>query len=590
MYRKLVSIAVLLTGPWIVANEAYVQSYKQVIQTHKQYLTSEEIIHVEYVQSVVKSLRKSFAKRVERLHAKITTNSVQEFLEKPSDKASLHAVQTACVAKLYQKFLQVFMQEAFALAYSIDKSLHYWRHEQFLESQKFYKKNIMRWFHTWSYQKQVKKHVTALQGLQKRIFYALGVAFYNQELIYAALSQESFEDIFMKTKLFSQDTFDVAEFTLYTKLLQAHVSAKQVLESTRQEYMVCKQPNHVLRNWTWYGAGAVSTVVAAYVLYAYQDQFALWKEKFLRSSHRFYKDQIEEPIYNLKQSFFEPEETKLNPPEFKQFDLEEKGPIVTIEPFDTKQVQDDWYELMKYDLKEKAEAEAGWVNYIKGREITDADVEKLMEDQTITKGVDVEKLKTWLFGPNAAVRAVVRQFLVLKKDGLDRANDIIEVLKRIDDDLELNKIKHNINELMNAVREGIVMLEAERKDQKLNLQIASLFPASVVLYGAWSMMQGVYHTVFTKKLSHGPIKKVMRALEKFLNESINEDVSFEKEGQLQFLIHRLQTVGRILPISEEALFEEDVMQLARKDLTYAQKYNVIQHMYHTYAFLLPRAV
>lgn len=503
----------------------------------------------------------------------------------------LHSVVQMIAMQMYYAFLKNAAVDVLNLAKKAEFAERYWQHELYEEQKPLYKKNILRWLNRLRYQRRIKKYLEGLEKLRPKIFYYLGMLqtvlhHFEQSTNYEQC-KNAFDHDMQQYQTMYEESYDFIDDI--DTILNLQVKVMNVIDGFGEECRKVAAPHHIVRHWFKYMTGTALVGAGALFVHKNHHKFDEWVERGQERVQRFYVDHVQDPLQKIKKSLFEEEESKITAPEFVPFDVSDKGPIVTINHPDKKLVQGQLDEMYRHEIKEKLKSDRGW-REIFASEPTDEEVDAMMQNKKLLQDLDVEHLKAFIYSPNGAIRAVTRQALRLKKEGYDFLDDVIKTVENIDQNLELNKIKTNINALMGTIQQLVTTLEEERVDQKLNLQIAALLPACVLVYGCGSLMASGYHKLFKKNFAHNPMKRAVRRIEIVLNGALHQEKTFEVEGQLYFYIHSLQDFMSIVSSEQEMRFYQDIKDLNRYDLTYEQKYNVIQRMYHTYYFLLPGAV
>lgn len=507
--------------------------------------------------------------------------------------ASVHALSSVmekATMLMHYALVKNSCYDLMHLARNVEFAIRYWTYEHHEEQKRFYNKNILRWFHRSSYDHQATINLEQLKALREDMFYLLGAMLTTQKKYEQARDYDQCKQVFADAMVFYHDYYQLdAQFSLdFHSLVHVQSAVLEHVDGLDKQYCTHSAPSHITRNWFKYTLGAAAVGGAAWFTYRNYENFDQWLEKGKERVNRFYVDHVQDPVQKIKKSLFEEEKPKILTPDLVAFN-DTVGPIAEVNELDRRAAQNQLREMYKHEIIEKIKSDQGW-RALFSKYPTDEEIEKMMQNKELLQELDVEHLKAFLFSPNAAIRAVTRQALVLKEEGYDVLDGVVKTVRNIEKNLELGKIKTNINALMTTVQQMITTLEEERQDQKLNLQIAALLPAILLVYGAGSACIAGYNKLFKKNFAHNPMKRAIRKIEMVLNESLDKEKDFFVEGQLHFYIHALGDFMSIVSSEQEVRFYQDIAELERDDLSYQQKYNVIQRMYHTYYFLLPGTV
>ena len=138
---------------------------------------------------------------------------------------------------------------------------------------------------------------------------------------------------------------------------------------------------------------------------------------------------------------------------------------------------------------------------------------------------------------------------------------------------------------LRKVIDGETQINEQLKNIHVYTTLGALTPALTLIGASLFASKSLY-----KSMAYQPIRTLVRRLEALLNDILYQPISFEKEGHLYFLTEQLKLNVNVLTIAEQKMIDIDITALQSHSLDYAQKFNVIQRMYHTYPCLVPGTV
>jgi hypothetical protein len=476
---------------------------------------------------------------------------------------SFKDLQFALGAKLYVYYLECAKQKMLQQAVKNYDALNFWHNEQFFESRSFSPNNILRSLSTSDYKKRVKENIKRLEDLTEQTDSFLGLVLHNQQLLQKAMTQQEFQqNVVQAVQL--QDEFlhipyqhyETCDISLILKKSIDQISRLSVHLSA--QYAQCKSPSHVVRHWQGYTLTAAAACVGAFIYMRYGDALG-------QGAHNFYAEHVRgaaERNFNL-------------------FGEQLNGPL-HIERLDTHDNEQTVRVMVEEELRRPAPKtdQDGTVLYAWYHDAYNVFVNNIQNMPVQEPNEGNEALPPLLTFEQKKQLALERTRIILAHP--ERNSFRVLPAYSLKAELEMIEGKNLAN---NTIDEVEVAGNKILKDVHKLLGLTALIPVITVVCGSLFGLKSLY-----KPIAYQPIRTLVRRLELLLNDILYQPVSFEKEGHLYFLTEQLKLNVNVLTIAEQQMIDIDITALQSHTLDYAQKFNVIQRMYHTYPCLVPGTV
>jgi len=549
---------------------SYINSFDAIIDQKAMQLTNSSY----KIEKIVKKIQKNITTDLslqkieefldnERSVAFFFCDQMQlKFDEMASDGAtqaqqSLKDLQFVLGAKLYIYYLECAQQKMLYQAVKNDEALTFWRNEKFCEAQSLFQKNILRSFSTCEYQQRVEDTIKQLEDITSQTNSFLGLILHNQQLLQKAMTQQEFQQSLLEAMRL-QDEFlhrsdQVCASCDISFILKKSIDQlSQLSIHLSSQYALCKHPSHVVRNWENYSLTTAAACVVAFVYIRYGDVIG-------QSTQNFWNEHIRGAVERNVNAY-------INNRGVPQINIER---IPTLDDEITLSALIDEELKQPEPLNDQSSSVVG-ATFYNGWNIASELMGKATTD-TVDANMTIEQ-KTEL------ARQRVRVILA------NQLRNPLRVPLAVTLEVELKALegKHLVNNTINEVEQaGNSIL----KDVHMTLGLTALIPALTLVAGGVSASKSLY-----KSIAYEPIRKLVRSLEVILNDFLYQPVTFEKEGRLYFLTEQLKLNINVLTIAEQQMIDTDIASLQSPILDYAQKFNVVQRMYHTYPCLLPGTV
>ena len=547
---------------------SYIESLDAVIEQRIKAITNESLIDVVAISQQINAA----------IDDKISLQAVHDLLQSKKfvsfflldSSTTTKEVKFALGVKIYLYCLDCCQVKMLHKSLKNYDSLDYWQHELFYENRGLLDKNITRWVHDESYKKEIRSNIAQLESISEQTASFLGLVRHNKQILSQAAHREDFEESLI-TAMNLQDAhldnvacdysdYDVCDMygVLITTIqqfhgLSAHLSA---------QYIECQPPQHFERNWAAYSSAAAGVCACAVAYYIYKDDVDACADATYKAGTALWDDKVIKPVKKIMNILSGTNKEHL-------LDTTREAGIL-----------DELYR--QGDQASPLGSEVSTGGALAGNSIqlagqaTSHVVGQAIQGFWSMLGYDTPSTEQESVAQNAAAASNSQQALRARVDQKD-AITLSHPVKNIGEVLPAGMrtgLNFGVN-IQNAINDFY-------EEHQLTLGVAALLPVVAVAAGTLSATNRAYNSI-----SHQPIRRIIRDLEIFLNDSVLKPISFEREGKLYFLTDLLKKKCGVLTMKEYKLMEEDIAELQSKNLTYLQKFNIVQRMYHTYAFLLP---
>lgn len=502
---------------------------------------------------------------------------------------ALRDVKDALGVKLYVHYLVCCQQKMLHQARNIDEMLNFWQDEKFAQSQSFYQQYIVQRTSRLEYQEEIERNIVALQEIAQRIHSLLGLVVYNQSHLQQAENQETFKkNLNFAARL--QDEFIYTIFPLSGQRINDEVfslfhvlqqSIKQVSAFTMQISAQCVQyqiPSDFVRNWEGYALTSIGVCACACIYLHYGSQIA-------QGSHFFWTEHVQGPLERNMKALC----GFIQPPQLSTLENEKNATLLIDEelkkPAPRTSQDCTVFDAVRQDLDIVSDGAVGEMyNEAKdfapmnpftwqlGRLFTPVGNQvstlrdKGLESMNATTRQQEPQVDFQLLSPEA------REAIAIERIRVTLANQSRNPLRLGDAvalklELEAKASKTAINEIL--------------KDMHVVLGMTALLPMIGVVGGSLFASKTLYNSV-----AYQPIRNFVHRLEIFLNGSLYQEMSFDREGYIYFLTEQLKKAARVLTLAEQKMIHADINELQSYNLDYGQKFNVIQRMYRMYPCLV----
>ncbi len=550
----------------------YIESLDGLIEQRIKAITNESLLDVVAISQQVNN----------SIDTQITLQAVYELLQSKKfisfflldSSVITHEIKFALGAKIYLYCLDCCERKMLHKSLKNYDSLDYWQHEQFYESRDLLHKNIIRLVNDDSYKKEIQNNITHLEQIIEQTTSFLGLIRYNKQMLLQAVNREVFEkNLMMAVRL--QDIqlnnverdYDVCD--IYGVLITAIEQFHSLSAHLSAQYIECQPPQYFERNWVACTLTAAGIGACAVAYYIYKDDVDTCADLACKAGSALWQDKVKSPLKKIINTLSGAQN----------------------EPFLDSTRDKNILENL-YRQGDQAPNPLG-SDVTTGAALADNSLQLAGQ---AANHVALQAINSFwsLFGYENQAQEEKSQAQV---EPINQKNDqnISPDQKRFVDEKDgiiLAHINKNVGQapqaflrsIFGSIVEGKQAVNELYEEHQLMLGVAALFPVMAIAVGAVSATNRAYHAA-----SYQYVRRVIRDLEIFLNDSVVKPISFDREGKLYFLTELLKKKCDVLTMNEHKLMEEDIAELQSKNLTYLQKFNIVQRMYHTYAFLLPGA-
>ena len=559
--------------------------YQPLLMSHS-YIDSLDLIIDQKLKAVASELSADAVAVSEQINkaidSKISLQDLHDLLQSNKffsfflleSSINVKEIKFALGAKIYLYCLDCCEQKMLHKSGKNQDSIDYWEHELFYEKRDLFQKNIIRWTHRESYKKTIQSNIDHLESISKQTFYFLGLIRHSKQILLEASNRELFEknlmmsvrlqDIFLNAVERDYDVCDV--YHVITAMVQ---QSHDFSENLSVEYTESQPPHHFERNWVAYSSAAVTLCACLATYYAYQNDVDALIHASYQSGISFWDTKVKKPATEM----FNTLSGGKNEPLLNTAREEKILETLLIQGDNAPAPQGAGVSDVTVIVNESYKL-LGQAGAYVGENLLGYKKENAPEVVAPLVGSADNNVQ-----PYAAMSLQEQEALRLRvaaKDGVVLAYP-----------------KANLNEAFPALERTalspIVELQRAMNDlyaeNQFVVSLIAMFPVVLLARGAMFASKKAYSMTLYK-----PISRVIRDLEIFLNDSITKPISFDREGRLYFLTESLKRNSGALMFQDSKLMEDDIAELQSKHLTYLQKFNIVQRMYHTYAFLLPGAV
>lgn len=539
-------------------------------------------------------------------------------------------LKIALGCKMYLYYLECCKQKMLYMAVENYDALQYWHNENFIENLSFYKKNILRWFSSKSYTYQINDNIAALEKIATKIYYFLGLINYHQSLLLHAQNQQDFYDKLV-TAITTQNQFlerpdypfDLTDIGSIVK-----ISIDQTVEFNQklaQLHAKCNIPSHLQRNWKNYTVAAAGVSLCGYIALKYGSIIS-------QGSIHFFEQHIKGPLqksievatgYTTAPQLPTTEHNKKmeeminiavtlpqargNTVELHEALVADCDAISNEEFTATIEKLRPANEILKQILQfKKDHPNIVWADLYKFLQTTTEPIFPDVYQGTRPKGIvgwGYDEIR-YLIGntsddktaPNLTATQIPAAPKIKLTNSIDTtipdsSNWTFEEKKSyaekqyriIQQNPEKNLLRlpeYSFYTIEKEIQDSKKIVNKFAQDLHGTVVFAALIPMAVVIGGSLFASKNIYNSVV-----YQPIRKLIRKLEAFLNESFHQDSWYEKQGYLYFLTEQLKLHIDILTFAEQKMILEDIASLQNNKLDFIQKYNVVCRMYKTYPCL-----
>ncbi|MBV8661229.1 MAG: hypothetical protein JO129_03745 [Candidatus Dependentiae bacterium] len=442
-------------------------------------------------------------------------------------------------AKLYVHYLESCKQQILNQAVKNYETLHYWQHERFVVSKSFYRENISKWLSNDEYQEKIKNNIVQLQEITQQTNYFLGLIKHSQHLLLQAITQQDFEEkLLMAASLqnifLNETNEDNGIYTIDIIIKNSIEQAHRFNLNQSVRYIQNQLPSYFERNWQLHALTAAGLCACAFV-------YANYKHQISQEIQHFWNDQIQNQL----------------------------GVITKIPQLDIQEDQRKYNDLILHERNEPAPIDGNTNGLIAGVQQLDnfAGVSNWMQNWNPFNSL-----------PNRNIGSQVDEAAFYEAASL--ADDSIVLANPEKNLLRLPRAYHRmiLKNIIELKSQSNVFVRDLYNDVHLFLCFIALIPGTMILNKTVSFS------------TNKEIKNFVRELDMFLNESLYQTVTFDREGHLYFLTEQLKQNIKRLSIVEQRLIETDIQGLQSQSLDYSQKFNIVQRMYKTYPCLFPGTI
>ena len=556
---------------------SYIESLDAIIEQRIKAITNESLLDVVAI-----------SQQVDRaIDEKISLSAVQELLQSKKfisffvldSSVSVNEIKFALGVKIYLYCLDCCQAKMLHKSLKNYDSLDYWQHEQFYENRNLLDKNITRWVHDENYKKSIQANISHLESISKQTASFLGLVRHNKQILAEAFNRESFEkNLMMAVRL--QDIqlngsveHDYEACDMYSVLTNTIQQFHSLSANLSAQYIQCQPPQHFERNWVAYSSTAAGLCACAAAYYMYKNDVDACADAAFKAGSDLWNDKVTKHVKKIINILSGTNKEHL-------LDTTREAAIL-----------DELYRQGDQTSPLGSEVTTGGA--LAGNSLQ-------LAGQATSHVVGQVSNSFWgLLGyPNqSSTQESASQSSIVASSNqqplLPKQKKALRVRVDQKDSVTLSQPLKNIGEVLSAgIRTGLNFgvniqnaINNFYEEHQLTIAVAALLPAVAVAAGTVSASSRTYYA-----MSHQPIRRIIRDLEILLNDSVAKPVSFDREGKLYFLTELLKNKSDVLTMREHKMMEEDIAELQSKNLAYLQKFNIVQRMYHTYAFLLPGAI
>lgn len=569
--KRFLSILFFMNFCYSISSQPYIDTVDIIINQTMKAMTYNSLPDIVRLQ---KSLDNKIS--LEDLTVILQNNEFASFFLSESSE-NIKNIKFALGAKIYLYYLDCYEQKMLHKSLKNYESLKYWQQELFCENRDFLQKNILRWINPDNYKKEIQKNIEHLKAISKKTASFLGMIRHNKQILSDACNRDSFEENLMMAVRLQDTTLNVAcrdysSCNMYEIVISMAGLFNDFSLDLSAQYTESQPSHHLQRNWVAYTSTAVGLCALAIAYYSYKNDVDACASAAYEAGQYFWNDKIKAPVHKICNTL----SGVNNPP---LLDTQREKTILGAL-------------LIQGDLAQDP----------RGPEVTHVDVivgdGSMLVGQATAYSID----RFWgLFGyqPQNLQREGIGMLPAIENNQRNYNNmsfadqEALKLRVAAKDSIILANPKANLNGVIPALERSVFspMVEMQNalnklyEENQLMIGLMAMFPAVSIAAGMTFASKKAYCIA-----SYEPVRKVVRDLDMFLNEATSKSPSFEQEGKLYFITELLKRKCTVLSCKELQLMEEDIAELQSRYLTYTQKYNIVQRMYRTYAFLLPGAV
>jgi len=553
-------------------NANYIESVNSIIEQRIKSITDKSILNIVEIAHQINNAIENKASLQQIYELLQSKKFISFFLLDASE--NIEDIKFALGAKIYLYYLDCCEQK---MLYKLSKSynsLDYWKHEYFCTNNNQLNNIVEYWFYNEDYKTLISEKIINLESIEHQMTSFLGLIRHNKQMCLKAVNQELFEQDLRKAALLQDALLHVAkrdynDYDIYNLITVSMFQFYDFSKKLSAQYLACQPPQNIERNKIVYSSITVSLCTCAIIYYIYKNEIHAGIDTIEDKFFSLFKHKVQGPaekiLNTLSGAKNEPlldttREEKILRTLYEQGSStpDPRGQDISLGQV----IIDDSVKLLGDAAQRTTEIFNiwTWLGYdtpINKKELISSDsqsnYQKISNNQSEVSRSQVDQKDALILSyPNKNAGEVIPAIL---RSGLNFGVNIQNV----------------INDLY--------------EEHRLMLGIAAFLPAVAFTAGTLSAVNKAY-TAF----AYQPLRRIIRDLDIFLNNSALEQPSFDREGKLYFLTEELKKKSRVLSLKAYKFIQEDIAELQSNHLTYAQKFNIIQRMYHTYEFLLTDSI
>ena len=502
------------------------------------------------------------------------------------------AIKSAVMSRIYAVYGMSMLKELLQLYDKNHEALQYWKLYVFTKEHARFAWLRNKFFSSKNSQLAVQKNLTQLKKQEQELAHCIGtirqaLGALSEAQDGQALQAQLLMAVHIQLMMLQIDQAcdEPSSLLFYTKLMVD----SSLVWLKKQEHILekVKAPSHLSRYKVGYILGSVALATTVYMALQYKKEISESIDVAYAQAKNLYQEHIKQPWLDFYDALTQKRQVDFQ--KFKTISDREidkglnffRNNVSTTKSMIAASITDEGLQAVGYEKTEDPMVRAQQLQELCSINLpldSDTAVAQFRKIETALKvslptrwgkhfKLDLDRRV------DQALMDLRLEFIKFNMNFVAAGEEMIPVLMD-----RLKTTEHNIN---------VALTEAKLLDEKLNLviQVAALFPASLVGMGLFKGLRYGYYSLFKKHFTYGPIKDLLRELEDLLIVSINKLVDPQVEGRIYYLTEKIQSYQYELSQKDQMLLQDDMKTLQSTQLSFRQKLYVVQRMHTSYLFL-----
>ena len=537
-------------------------------------------------------------------------NVVDDTPPKAASESCRSYSSSLLITKAFIIHNQMVLECLFSSLNLIQKAIAYWEDRQNHYLSYLVERGPYQWLYGKSQNEDLQEKLSSLNTIKNQLVHRIGKIkstanslkkeaniFLLEEMILDSLRETH---AFLHHKAIPEALSQPVEksdskafFQLLIDNLQ-HLSSYQTI--IHQKLSAHDIPWHIRRNWLYYTAATVASLIGGSFLYDHKDEIPQWFDSVKNSTQHTYKLAVGDRVKNLATIVGQWNQEGIQHQNQEENDGESILPICNNEAIEELEDLPDVTLADFRQERDRLEAMLQASSHFETMEEVNRTYEALSNNPTnsiLSSFTNLFARMTIRNEVPAAISIKGQKILVdvyrtlayinheINRYG-DTANEFIPVLREA-----LNNILPMVNELQPQIVELVQKTEHISNAVQIPAELMGMVPALIFAYGMYQGGKFFYKKAAAQEQFAEQIKVILKEITKIISEYYQNDGKFSLEdlGLLEFWFYQLQSYATYLPEKIKAVFLFDIEIITSENLSLEQKLERISDLYNKYSFL-----